>query len=138
MSKLIIFICAIILLTTGLSLAAGDDYIKNVELVEATIDIDHDHFPVAAYLCVTLKNNGGQKVANLNLEIKYYDAENYVMQKAIVKNGLNEPVKQGETKKYKIRLKGDIVNIDRAQYPYERSNEVAAFTVNIINVKLAR
>ncbi len=134
----IFFICAIFLLSCGTVEAGDKDYIKNIEEIDAEIDIDHQQFPAAAYLCVTLKNNGDRKVSNLAFKIEYYDENDYPIRKAVIKNALNRSLLPGETQKYRIRLKGDIVNIANEQYPYERSNEVEKFDTNIIDIKLAK
>jgi len=132
-----VFICAILLLSAAAKDASGDERAKDVEIAKADIYIDYQQLPAAAYLCVTLKNNSDRKVSKLNFEVRYYDEEDYLIQKAIVKNTLNEAVPPGETGKYRIRLKGDIVNIDNEQYPYDQASRVARYDVKIIKVGFA-
>lgn len=134
---LITLICITLLLSAGEGLSREEDYIESIEIIESGIDIDRQQFPAGAYLCVTLKNNGDRAISNLNFQVKYYDEEDYLIQKAIVKNGLNEDLPPGEIRKYKMRLKGDIVSIANAQYPYERSNEVSRLDVSVISVKFS-
>lgn len=125
------------LLFAGICEARGEDYIKNIEIAESDINIDRPEMQAVAYLCVTLKNNGDRKISNLNFEIKYYDEDDNLIKRTIVKNALNKIISPGEAQKYKIRLKGSIVDIENAQYPYERSGEIDTFDINIINVRLA-
>lgn len=126
-------------LTTQIAIAdEGKDYIGNVEIAQADINFDYNMHPVVAYLCTELKNNGSKNIANLTFEINYYDEDGYPIKKAVLKNALTEPIPQGEARKYKIRLKGDIVNIEREQYPFSMASSVDDFKVKIIDVKLAR
>lgn len=116
----------------------GKEYIENIEIVESSITFDYDAHPVNAYLCMELKNNGDKNVSNLTFEVSYYDEGGYLIKKAVLKNALTEALPQGEDQKCKIRLKGDIVNIEHEQYPYSRSSNVHEFKVKITDVKLAR
>lgn len=134
---LIAFILAMPMLFAGMAEAAGKDYIKNIEITESDIDIERPEMQAVAYLCVTLKNNGARKVSNLNFEVKYYDKDDNLIKRAIVKNTLNKAIMPGESQKYKIRLKGSIIDIEHAQYPYERSADIDTFDAKIINVRLA-
>lgn len=135
----IIFICLILLLYSGAKIALGaEDYTKNIETGEANIDFSKTEFPPVAYLYVEFKNNGDQKISNLNFEISYYDKDNYLVKKCVIKNALNEALGQGENKKYKICLNGDVFNIEHEQYPYSQSDEVNDFKIRIISVKFAR
>lgn len=109
---------------------------ESVEIVDASIDIDHKQFYPVAYLCVTLKNNGDKKISNLTFEISYYDGE-YLAQKAVVKNALKEALPVEETRKYKIPLKGDFVNRENAEYPYGQHDKANEFDVKILDVKYA-
>lgn len=115
----------------------AEEYIKNIEIKEANIKFDQSEFPPAAYLYMELKNNGDKKIVNLNLEISYYDSEGYLVEKSEVKNALTEATPKGESKKYKIHLKGDIVNIEHEEYPYSKQDKVNGFDVKIKSVKLA-
>lgn len=117
--------------------AVENDYIKNIDIADSDIIMDHQQFPAAAYLRVTLKNNGDRKISNLAFEIRYYDEADYLIQKAVLKNALNEPLPEGKTGKYKIRLKGDIVDIENAQYPYDQSNKIERFELKITDAKIA-
>ena len=106
-------------------------------MVESAIKMNHQEFPAAAYLYMTLKNNGDRKVSNIALEISYYGKEDYLIMKAVVKNALNDAIPARETRKYKVRLNGDVVNARNEQYPYSRQEEVAEFDIKIRNVKFA-
>ena len=133
----IIFICSIFLFFLGVMKAEGDEYIKNIEIAKANISVNHQEFPAVAYLYITLKNNGGRKVSNVTFEIIYYGEEGYLIKKAIIKNALNDAMPAGETRKYKVRLNGDVVNARNEQYPYSQQDEVDEFDIKIRNVKLA-
>jgi hypothetical protein len=115
-----------------------EDYTKNIEIKDSRIIVDYNTLPYAAYLCIELQNNGDKNVANLNFEISYNDTDGYFLEKAVLKNALKEALPREETRKYKIRLKGDVVNIEREQYPYSQPNKVGDFKLKIIDVKLAR
>lgn len=129
--------CAMLLLA-GMADAKPDDYIQNIEIEESGIVFNQQEFPRAAYLGVTLKNRGDRKVSFLAFEIKYYDEETYLIKKAVIKYKLSEIMEGGETRKYKIRLKGDIINLTNAEYPYAQSNEVDSYDLNIINAKFLK
>ena len=134
---LIAFILAMPMLFAGMAEAAGKDYIKNIEITESDINIERPAMQAVAYLCVTLKNNGDRKISNLNFELKYYDKDDNLIKRAIVKNTLNKAIMPGESQKYKIRLKGSIIDIEHAQYPYERSADIDTFDAKIIHARLA-
>jgi hypothetical protein len=132
-----IFACLSFFLFSGIEEARGGDSVKNVEITESEITVDHKQLPFVAYLHIALKNNGDKKVSNLTLRISYYDEENHLIHKAVVKNALNEAIPPKETREYKIRLSGDYFNSKNEQYPYSRPNEVDEFDVEILNVALA-
>lgn len=134
----IVGICSIVLFCSRAEGAKVDDYVKNIEDVESHIKFDRGAFPPAAYLYIELKNNGDKNIANLTFEINYSDTGGYPMKKAILKNALTEPLPRGETRKYRILLKGDIVFTGNAQYPYERSDQVGDFDIKILKIKFAR
>lgn len=133
----IAFVCIIFLSLSGAGQALEENYIKNIDISEADIIMDYQVFPVTAYLCVALKNNGDRKISNLSFEIKYYEEGDYLLKKVMVKNALNDDIPPGEIQKYKIRLNGDVVNLNNAQYPYDQSNKVDAFDIKITDVKLS-
>lgn len=133
----VVFILTAPVFFAGMAGAAGEDYIKNIEIAESGINVERPEMQAVAYFCVTLKNNGSRKVSNLNFELKYYDEDDNLIKKTIVKNALNRAILPGEAQKYKIRLKGSIVDIENAQYPYERSADICSFEADIINVRLA-
>ena len=107
-------------------------------MLETDINYEHEEMSFVAYLCTTLKNNGDKKISNLALQIIYYDNDDNVIHKAVIKNALNKPISPGETQKYKIRLRNDFVNVRNEQFPYDRANEINEYDVNIMNVKLAK
>lgn len=131
----IIFICLIFLFFPGTLKAGGDEYIQNIEITETAIDIDHQAFPPVAYLYVTLKNNGDRKISNATLGINYYGKGSYLIKKTVIKNALNNTMLAKETRKYKVRLNGNVFNARNEQYPYSQAGEVDEFEVKIINVK---
>jgi hypothetical protein len=133
----IILIGFIFLAAPGILKAEERDYIKNIEIMEDSIDIDHHQLPYVAYLCVTLKNNGDKKISNLTFEICYYGKEDCLVQKAVIKNALNEAIPKGEVRKYRIPLSGDFVNIEHEQYPYSQSDKVNEYDIKIKNIKFA-
>jgi hypothetical protein len=132
----IIVICSIFLLSLGVLKAEGDEYVKNIEMTEADINMNHQEFPAGAYLYVTLKNNGDRKVSNVTFEISYYGKEGYLIKKSRIKNALNDAIPAREMRKYKVRLNGNVVNARNEQYPYSQQDEVAEFDVKIVSVKL--
>ena len=132
-----IFVCLMVLSYLSIGWSTGKEYIKNIEIGESDIKLDRSELPAVAYLYMELKNNGDKKISNLTFEISYYDTEGYFMEKSVVKNALTETIPEGEARKYKIRLKGDIVNIERAQYPYSQQGKVDGFDIKIISVKFA-
>ena len=131
------------MLCAGWKNAADEEYVKNIEIGDASIDFNLHEFPVIAYLRAEFKNNGDKKISNLTLEIKYYDDESFLLEKAVIKDALTEAVPKGEAipkgekVKYKIRLKGDIVNIEHEQYPYSQQEKVSRFEIKIISVRFA-
>ena len=132
-----IFICSIFLFFLGVMKAEGDEYIKNIEIAEANISVNHQEFPAVAYLYIKLKNNGDRKVSNVTFEIIYYGEEGYLIKKAIIKNALNDAIPPHEIRKYRVRLNGDVVNARNEQYPYSQEDEVGEFDLKITNVKFA-
>ena len=133
----IIFTCVIFLFFLGTMTAQGDEYIKNIEITESGIKMDHKEFPTIAYLFVTLKNNGDRKVSNLTFEISYSAEDGHLMKKAMIKNALNDAIPKGETRKYKVRLNGDVINARYEKYPYSQEEGVGEFDIKIRNVKSA-
>lgn len=133
----VILICSIFLLFPGTIKAKGDDYIKNIEMTDSAIKIDRQDFPHIAYLYITLKNNGDKKVSNVSFEIGYYGEGGYLIKRVTVKDALNDIIPGGETRKYKVRLNGDVVNVRNEQYPYSQGDVVAEFNIKITNVKFA-
>ncbi|MFA4982177.1 MAG: hypothetical protein WC592_06910 [Candidatus Omnitrophota bacterium] len=134
-----IFTCAVFfMLFLSADPAKGEDYAKNIEVAEADIKINYQEVPAVAYLYLTLKNNGSRNVSNLNFKIGYFGEGDYLMHKAVVKNALNIMLPKGETRKYKVRLRGDFNNERYEQYPYSRSAEISDFDIKIINVKIAK
>lgn len=113
----------------------GEDYIKNIEAGETNIKIDQAELPRIAYLYIELKNNGPRRIANLTFEVSYYDHEGYLIEKSVVKNALTEAIPKGQTRKYKIRLKGDVINTEHEEYPYSQLGKVNEFDIKITNVK---
>jgi len=77
-------------------------------------------------------------VDNLSLEISYYNDEENLMKKIILKNRLTGAIPPGESRKYKIRLNGNVVNERNAEYPYLQWGDVNEFDVKVVNVKLGR
>ena len=136
--RYVILACLVFLLFLGVKTAAGEDYVKNIETGEADIMFGRTELPPVAYLCVEFKNNGDKGISNLDFEISYYDKDGYPIKKAVVKNALTEEIPKKESRRYKIRLKGNIVNIDNAQYPYAQQNEVSEFDIKVISVKFSR
>jgi len=133
-----IFICSILLLFLSATKAVGEDYIKNIEVGESSIKFVENEFNPPAYLYLELKNNGDKNVANLTFEISYYDAEGYLLQKAVVKNALTDSLPKKETRKYRIRLNGDVINIEHEQYPYSQHDKVGDFDIKILKIKFGR
>jgi len=121
-------------LTAGKGMA--EDYIKNIEIGDSSIKMDQKEFPPAACLYIELKNNGDKKISNVTFAINYFDTEGYSLKKVVVKNALTEAIPKRETRKYKIRLKGDVVNIEREQYPYSMQGKVGEFDIKIISAKV--
>ena len=126
-----------LLLSLSAKSIMAEEAIKNIEIGEADVRFDQKEFPPVAYLYIELKNNSDKKVSNLTFEISYYETEGYLIQKSVLKNALTEAMKKGETRKYKIRLKGDIVNTEHEQYPYSQQNKVNGFDIKITSVKFA-
>ena len=124
-----------LLLCLNAGKVTGEEYTKNIETVEANIKFDQTELPPVAYLYIELKNNGDKNVSNLTFEISYYDAMGYLIKKSVVKNALTESMPKGKARKYKVRLNGDVVNLDHEQYPYSRHDKVNDFDIKIINVK---
>lgn len=116
----------------------ADEYVKDVEIIDSSISYPQYKVPHIAYLSMELKNNGDKKIANLNLEVSYYDTEGYPIKKVHLKNKLTEAIPAGESRKYKIRLSGDVFNDRNEEYPFSRSGDVGEFDIKISNVKFAR
>ena len=115
----------------------AEEYIKNIETGDADIKIDQSEFPPVACLYMELKNNGDKKISNLTFEISYYDSEGYLIEKAVIKNALTKAMPKKEALKYKIRLNGDVMNIEHEQYPYSQLDKVKEFDIKITGVKFA-
>jgi hypothetical protein len=131
------FLCLAILLLSGAAVSAAGEYMNNVAIGETDIKIDQSEFPPVAYLYVELKNSGDKKIANVNFEVSYYDAEGYLLQKAVLKNALTKAMPQKGALKYKIRLKGDVLNTEHEEYPYSQLNKVGGFDIKITGVKIS-
>jgi hypothetical protein len=116
---------------------AMEDYIKGIDIVEADINLDQSEFPTAAYLCLELKNNTDKNISELTFGINYYEAEGYMIKKVTVKNKLIEILPKGESRRYKIRLKGDVVNMENEEYPFSKQNKVSEFDIKITGIKFA-
>ena len=123
---------------SGEKTVMAEEHVKDIEIVETAINFSHNELPDAAYLSLELKNNGDKKIANLNFEIGYYDAEGCLIKRVVLKNKLTEAIPPGEARKYRIRLNGDVFNERNEEYPYSRSSEVNEFDVKILNIKFAR
>jgi hypothetical protein len=135
--KYFITLIGTLLLLSWTAAAGGNDYLNNIEIRESGINIDHQQFPASAYLNLTLKNGGDKKISHLTFEIKYFDEDDNLIMKAVVNNSLGDALSPRETQKLKIRLKGNIVHVDNAQYPYDRSSKVDGYDIKILNVKFA-
>ena len=133
----IILISLMILSCLNTQKVMGEDYTKNVEVGEMSIKLDRNEFPPLAYLYIELKNTGDKKISNLNLEISYYGSDSYLIKRAVVKNALTEAIPKQESRKYKICLKGDVINPAHEQYPYSVRDKVSEFDVKVINVNFA-
>ena len=131
------FLCLAILLLSGAAVSAAGEYMNNVAIGETDIKIDQSEFPPVAYLYVELKNSGDKKIANVNFEVSYYDAEGYLLQKAVLKNALTKAMPQKGALKYNIRLKGDVLNTEHEEYPYSQLNKVGGFDIKITGVKIS-
>lgn len=118
--------------------AAGQEKYKDVEVVESRISIDGMHYTRNAYLHMAVKNNGDKKIDNIAIEISYYGEEDYLIQKALVKNALNDAIPAGEKRSYKIQLRGDFVNPAHEQYPYSKPDKVREFDIKVVDVKYGR
>ena len=116
----------------------AEEGVGGIEVVDTAIKFAQDEVPHVAYLYMTLKNNGDKKIENLIFEIRYYDEEECLIKKAVIKNKLTEEISPKETKKYKIRLRGDVFNERNEEYPYTKGGEFDSFDVKILNVKFSR
>ena len=116
---------------------AGES-VKDVEVMDSTIVFSQNKFPHVANLCIELKNNGDKNIANLDLEVSYYDKDDYLLKKVVLKNKLTESIPSGEARRYKIALNGDVFNERNEEYPYLRSSDVGEFDVKVLNVKFSR
>ena len=134
----IILFCLMLSAYSGEKTVMAEEHVKDIEIVETAINFSHNELPDAAYLSLELKNNGDKKIANLNFEIGYYDAEGCLIKRVVLKNKLTEAIPPGEARKYRIRLNGDVFNERNEEYPYSRSSEVNEFDVKILNIKFAR
>lgn len=116
----------------------AEDYAKSVEVVRGDINFSQTEFPRVAYLYMELKNNGDRDIENLNFRITYYDKEECLIKKVVMKDKLNEPIPSGESRKCRVRLKGDVFNVKNEEYPYSEKEEVGEFDIKILNVKFAK
>ena len=136
MNKILI----LFLLTMFLSFAFGrsaiaEDYLKKIEILEADISVDHNELPYIAYLSAKIANNGEKQVSNITIELKYYNKEDLVIHKRIIKNALKEPILPGGTKEYYIRLRRDYINKENEQFPYSSQEKLGDFDVKIISAR---
>ncbi len=88
-----------------------------------------------AYLYIGLRNDGNEKINNLNLEISYYTNEEFLIEKDVVKNALNESIPPGEERKYKISLGYDGTFSD-VHYPFDQDSSLHHYKVKITDVKV--
>jgi len=132
---LAIFFLLAFLLHPDTAMAIEDEYIKNIEITEADINVDHFKLPYVAYLAMTITNNGDRKISNMAVEIKYFKYGDLLMHKSVIRDVLKEPISPGGTKKYNIRLNGDFANTKNEQYPYSSPDKVTDFDIKIITVK---
>lgn len=128
-------IAVYMIISPGKAVSAGE-YAKDIEVIEAAVNFSQNEFPRIAYLTMELKNNGDKNIANLDIEISYYDAGGELIKKVSLKNRLTENIPSGEARKCRIRLKGNVFNERYEEYPYSRHGEVERFDVKISNVKL--
>jgi len=132
-----IFIAAALLLSSGTAVAENDKY-KDVEIVDSSLSKDGRHFTREAFLHIDVKNNGDKLIENLAFKIRYYGDENYLIQKSIINNALNDSIPPGDTRSYKIPLRGDFVSRERDQYPYSKDDKVCRFDVEVAGIKYGR
>ena len=111
-------------------MAAGP--VKDIEMIDTSISFTQAETKCVAYLCVELKNHSAKNIANLNLEISYYDINGHPIKKVVLKNRLAGAIPSGETRKYKILLNGDVFNDRYEEYPYSRRGDVEEFDVKIL------
>lgn len=141
-SFILIFACVIALLSSGayqaLAAVTIQEKYKDIEIVEPRLAIDGRQFTREAYLHMAVKNNGDKEITNMALQMSYYGDEGYLIHKVVIKNALNDVIGPGETKAYKIELKGNFVNPDHQQYPYSKGEKVRDFDIDIVDVKYAR
>lgn len=130
--------CLFISLIVASQAIAAKDNLKDVEIVESDIRFEKNEFPRLAYLYADIKNGASTGVANLTLEISYFDEEGFPINKAVIKNALYEPIGPGQTKKYKIKLKGRGFNDNSDQYPYSYKYSVGSFDVKVLSVQPSR
>lgn len=135
---LVALILFILLSCSGERPAMAAEQAADVAVEESIIKFSQNEFPRVANLCVELRNNTDKTAANLDLEIRYNDADGYLIRKTVLKNKLTEAIPPRESRKYKIPLKGDVFNERNEEYPYARSSEVGHFEVKVLKVKFSR
>ncbi|MDD5135906.1 MAG: hypothetical protein PHX20_02410 [Candidatus Omnitrophica bacterium] len=133
-----ILICFILLSCFSPKAVTAEEGAKDLEIVESAVDFNRNEFPYGAYLCMELKNKSDRDIANANFEIVYYDTDDYLMKRTVLKNKLPEPIPRGETRRFKMHLKGRVMNERNEEYPYSQSDEVGEFDVKVLSVKFGR
>lgn len=135
---LIIFAFLALTLFPGVNVAAVEEGVKDVEVTDASIKFAQNEPFHSAYLYMELKNNGDKDIDNLNFQINYYDAEECLIKKVVMKNKLTDILPAKGTKKYKVRLRGDVFNERNEEYPYSQKGDVDDFDVKILDVKFSK
>ena len=130
-SSLVPLVLSAFLLCSFDGVAATKEAADDIEVVRSDISFTLNEFPRAAFLNVGLKNNSPKEIKNANLEIIYYDADGNVVKKIVLRNRLTSSIPAGQTKEYKIRLKGDFVNERNEEYPYTERDSVEEFEVRV-------
>ncbi len=110
----------------------------DIEITDSRIDKDGRHFTRKATLFMDVKNNGDKEIANMAIMVSYFGEGDFLIQKTIIKNALNDTIPAGQTRSYRIELKGDFVNPARDQYPYSKDVKVSEFDVEVVDVKYSK
>ena len=111
---------------------------ENIEIINTSINCNQSEFPRSTYIYLEFKNNNDKDVANINFQIAYYDVDDCLIKKIILKNKFNDVIPSGKVRKYKIRLNCDVFNEKNEEFPYLRRDEVNSFEVKILNVRFAK